>query len=128
MKRLEDINTIEEMVQALEENRIDYNCRITGFEIHKEGYWPKNYICIAWWNYRGGQSPVDDFISYKDEVEKEEMYNKWWLALELAGGKTKTAYEKEQKAIAERNRKFKKEMAELRKEIGDEDWIKALGI
>lgn len=35
---------MEEMVQALQENNIKYNCKITGFEVHKDTYIKKMFL------------------------------------------------------------------------------------
>ncbi len=126
MKILEELTTVEEMVQALKEESINSNCRITQFEVHKDSYinFTKNDICISWWDYKGHQQPVDVIIKCSNQQEQEEVHSKWWQAIEIAGGKTRKAYEEEQEENAKRYREWEKEM----KAKGKSDWMKALGI
>lgn len=123
MKPLEELITMEEMVQTLKEKSINSNCRITGFEVYKDTY-TENDVCISWWEYRGRQKPVDVVITCSSQEEQEQVYANWWLAIEKAGGKTRKAYEKEQEAIAKRHREWKamKENKEL------DGGLRALGI
>ena len=126
MKPLEELTTIEEMVQTLQEKSIKYNYRITGFEVYKDCYlnYTKNDVCISWWDYRGHQKPEYEIIRCYSEEEQEEVYSKWWQAVEIAGGKTRKAYEEEQEEKAKRFHELEEEM----KAKGKPDWMKALGI
>lgn len=130
MELLEQLTTVEEMVQALKEESIRSNCNLTGFEVHKDSYLnrTKNDICISWWDYNGHQQPVDVNIGCSSEEEQEAVYSKWWIAIEIAGGKSRKTFEEEQEAIAKRKREWAKEREESIASDENLDWMKALGI
>ncbi|PFD96553.1 hypothetical protein [Priestia megaterium] len=119
MKLLEELTTVEEMVQALQENSIKYNCKITGFEAHKDTY-IKNDVSVTWWDYRSRQKPADMVITCSSQEEQEHVYANWWLAIEKAGGKIRKVYEKEKEEAAKRRDESRLEEFP--------DWVKALGI
>lgn len=123
MKLLEELTTMEEMVQALQENSIKYNCKITGFEVQKDTY-IKNDVCVTWWDYRGRQEPGDMVITCSSQEEQEHVYANWWLAIEKAGGKTRKAYEEEKEEAAKRHSEWKESTE--KKEL--DEWFRALGI
>ncbi|MBT2697028.1 hypothetical protein J7E79_06335 [Bacillus sp. ISL-40] len=130
MKLLEQLTTVDEMVQALKDNSDYYNCSLTGFEVHKDSYlnFTNNDVCVSWWDYRGCQKPCDVIVRCSSEEEQEAVYSKWWQAIEMAGGRTRKAYE-EEKAFAKGNREWAKEH-EKRISSGEinNDWMAALGI
>lgn len=121
MKLFNEPTTVEEIVQALNEDSKYYNCKITGFEVHKDSYY-ENDVYVSWWNFRGGFS-IGLIISCSNEEEQDAVYSKWWQAVEIAGGKTRKAFEKEQEAIAQRNREMRIASGEI-----NNDWMKALRI
>ncbi|GAB1760287.1 hypothetical protein ACRPLQ_08220 [Priestia sp. TRN 1309] len=126
MKPSEKLTTMEEMIQALKEESIISNCRITRFEVHKDSYltYTKNDVCISWWEYNGYQQPVDVIIRCSNQEEQEKVYSKWWQAVEIAGGKTRKAYEEEQEEKDKRCHEREEEMNAK----GKSEWMKALGI
>lgn len=123
MKEFEQLTNFYKMVQALKEKSIHYNCSITGFEVHKDSHLniTGNDVSVSWWDCRGRQQPVDIIIGCSDEEEQKKVYSQWWQAIEIAGGKTRKAYEEEQKEIANRNHQAKIADVEI------EEWMKALG-
>jgi hypothetical protein len=133
MELFEELTTMEEMVQALKEEVIHSNCRITGFEVYKISYFSYTKdVCISWWDYNGHQQPADLIINCSNEEEQDEVYSKWWQAIEIAGGKTRRAFEDEQEVIAKENREWEEKMKAKRKaemEAGVKpDWMRALGL
>ncbi|MDH2452126.1 hypothetical protein PQ796_16445 [Priestia megaterium] len=130
MKLLEELTIMEEMIKALKEESINSNCRITGFQVHKDSYlnYTKNDVCISWWECNGHQQPVDVIIRCSNQEEQEEVYSKWWQAVEIAGGKTRKAYEEEQEKKQEEKAKRWHEWEEELKAKDKSDWMKALGI
>ncbi|KGR91357.1 hypothetical protein CD30_05945 [Ureibacillus massiliensis 4400831 = CIP 108448 = CCUG 49529] len=125
MKEFEQLTNNYEMVQALKEKSIHYNCIITGFEVHKDSHLniTGNDVWVSWWDYRGRQKRVDIILSCSNEREQERVYIRWWQSIEIVGGKSRKDREEEQEEIDKRNREFE----EKNENVEIEKWMKALG-